>query len=94
MKKLLSVLFVLTLAAAFAFAGGSKDTGSQSAAQPAAQSAPQPHTISVGGSTSVTPLMELFQAAYEKANSHIKITISGTGSVDGIKGAGEGTYEI
>ena len=94
MKKLLSVLFALSLVSAFAFAGGSKDTGSQPAAQPAAQSAPQPHTISVGGSTSVTPLMELFQADYEKANSHIKITISGTGSGDGIKGAGEGTYEI
>ena len=56
--------------------------------------AAQSHTISVGGSTSVTPLMEMFQADYEKANSNVKITISGTGSGDGIKGAGEGTYEI
>jgi len=54
----------------------------------------QAHTISVGGSTSVTPLMELFQAEYEKANSNIKITISSTGSGDGIKGATAGTYEI
>jgi len=54
----------------------------------------QNHTISVGGSTSVTPLMELFQADYEKSHSGIKITISGTGSGDGIKGAGEGTYAI
>ena len=54
----------------------------------------QNHTISVGGSTSVTPLMELFQADYEKSHSNIKITISGTGSGDGIKGAGEGTYTI
>jgi phosphate transport system substrate-binding protein len=38
--------------------------------------------------------MELFQADYEKSHSNIKITISGTGSGDGIKGAGEGTYEI
>jgi phosphate transport system substrate-binding protein len=38
--------------------------------------------------------MELFQADYEKAHSNVKITISGTGSGDGIKGASEGTYEI
>jgi phosphate transport system substrate-binding protein len=87
MKKLLSAVLVLVLATAFAFAGGGKEV------QPAAQTA-QPHTISVGGSTSVTPLMELFQAEYEKAHSGVKITISGTGSGDGIKGAGEGTYEI
>jgi len=101
MKKIMSIAVILILAAGFAFAGGGKDTSSQSGSQqggsqPAAASvsAPQSHTISVGGSTSVTPLMELFQADYEKANSHIKITISGTGSGDGIKGAGEGTYEI
>jgi len=93
MKKLLGTLLVLVLAAGFVFAGGKKDTGSQQlmASQSAA---PQAHTISVGGSTSVTPLMELFQTDYEKANPNIKITISGTGSGDGIKGAGEGTYEI
>jgi len=88
MKKLISFLLVCTLAAAFAFAGGSRNNSSTAASQS------QSHTISVGGSTSVTPLMELFQADYEKANAGIKITISGTGSGDGIKGAGEGTYEI
>jgi phosphate transport system substrate-binding protein len=91
MKKLFCILLALFLAAGFAFAGGGKE---QAAAQPASQPAAAPHTISVGGSTSVTPLMELFQADYEKANAGIKITISGTGSGDGIKGAGEGTYEI
>jgi phosphate transport system substrate-binding protein len=90
MKKITSVLSVLALTAGLAFAGGSRAADPQPAAQPAAQA----HTISVGGSTSVTPLMELFQADYEKANSGVKITISGTGSGDGIKGAGEGTYEI
>ena len=99
MKKLLYVLLIMTLAAAFVFAGGSKDEAAPAAAPAAAQSAASPsaaapHTIPVGGSTSVTPLMELFQAEYEKANSRVKITISGTGSGDGIKGAGEGTYEI
>ena len=90
---------VLALAGGFTFAGGNKDSAAQTAPQPAvAQAAPQPatqsHTISVGGSTSVTPLMELFQADYEKSHSNVKITISGTGSGDGIKGATEGTYEI
>ena len=86
MKKMLIGFLTLVLSAGFIFAGGNKD-----ASQPASA---QPYTISVGGSTSVTPLMELFQAEYEKAHTNVKITISGTGSGDGIKGAGEGTYEI
>jgi phosphate transport system substrate-binding protein len=47
-----------------------------------------PYTIEVGGSTSVTPLMELLAAEYNKANSHIKVNINGTGSGDGINNAG------
>jgi len=47
-----------------------------------------PYTIEVGGSTSVTPLMELLAAEYQKSNSHIKININGTGSGDGINNAG------
>jgi phosphate transport system substrate-binding protein len=50
--------------------------------------------IAVGGSTSVSPLMELFKAEYEKANKKVKITISATGSGDGIKGVPAGTCEI
>ena len=87
MKKFLCFFAAFALIAGFAFAGGGKDNTPQPAAV-------QSHTISVGGSTSVTPLMELFQADYEKAHNNVKITISGTGSGDGIKGAGEGTYEI
>ena len=88
MKKFLCILLAFALTAGLAFAGG----GSQSSAQTASQA--QPHTIAVGGSTSVTPLMELFQADYEKAHSNVKITISGTGSGDGITGTDNGTYEI
>ena len=84
MKKFFTVIAVLLMVVGLVFTGCNK-----AKPQPAAQS----HIISVGGSTSVTPLMELFQAEYEKANN-VKITISGTGSGDGIKGAGEGTYEI
>ncbi|MCL2230340.1 MAG: phosphate ABC transporter substrate-binding protein [Treponema sp.] len=48
----------------------------------------QPYTIEIGGSTSVTPLMELFKEEYERLNPHIKININGTGSGDGIRNAG------
>ncbi|MCL2092698.1 MAG: phosphate ABC transporter substrate-binding protein [Treponema sp.] len=51
-------------------------------------------TISVGGSTSVTPLMELFQAEYSRLHPNVNITISGTGSGDGITGSASGMYDI
>jgi len=83
MKRILNVLLLLTIGAAFAFAGGGSQRGSQAAA-----------TISVGGSTSVTPLMELFQAEYARLNPNVTITISGTGSGDGITGSASGIYDI
>jgi phosphate transport system substrate-binding protein len=46
------------------------------------------YTIEVGGSTSVTPLMELLAAEYAKVKPNIKININGTGSGDGINNAG------
>jgi len=52
-----------------------------------------PYTIEIGGSTSVTPLMELLAAEYQKLNTHIKININGTGSGDGINNAGA-LYQI
>ena len=39
--------------------------------------AAQPYTIEVGGSTSVTPLMELFAHEYEKVKPNIKVNING-----------------
>jgi phosphate transport system substrate-binding protein len=87
MKKLLCVFSVLLLTAGFVFAFGNSDDPKP------AQSA-VPYTISIGGSTSVNPLLELLIADYEKAHSNIKFTISATGSGDGIKGAGAGTYEL
>jgi phosphate transport system substrate-binding protein len=56
-------------------------------AEPAATAEAAPYTIEVGGSTSVTPLMELLAAEYQKAKPNIKININGTGSGDGIKNA-------
>jgi phosphate transport system substrate-binding protein len=54
----------------------------------------QTRTISVGGSTSVHPLMEMLVEAYGKANSNTRFNISATGSGDGIKGVPAGTCEI
>jgi len=87
MKKFGFVLSVMILAAGIAFVGCNKNT-QQLSVQPAA------YTISIGGSTSVNPLMELLIAEYEKAHSNVKFTVSATGSGDGIKGTAAGTYEI
>jgi phosphate transport system substrate-binding protein len=46
------------------------------------------YTIEVGGSTSVTPLMELLAEEYSKTKPNIKVNINGTGSGDGINNAG------
>ncbi|MDR0442220.1 MAG: phosphate ABC transporter substrate-binding protein [Treponema sp.] len=86
--KIIAVLMgVLVLTGAFA--GGNKDTGSSASAAPSTA----PYTIEVGGSTSVTPLMEQLAAEYQKAKPHIKVNINGTGSGDGIKNAGS-LYQI
>jgi phosphate transport system substrate-binding protein len=83
--KLIAVLMgALVLTGAFA-GGGTQTTVSQQG--------PAPYTIEVGGSTSVTPLMELFAAEYQKLNPHIKVNINGTGSGDGITNAGV-NYQI
>jgi phosphate transport system substrate-binding protein len=86
MRKIMSVLVVLVLVASFGFAMGTKEDTSQAGSQV--------YTISVGGSTSVNPLMELFVAEYGKAHSNIKFNVSATGSGDGIKGVPAGTCEI
>ena len=52
-----------------------------------------PYTIEVGGSTSVTPLMELFAEAYAKAKPNVRVNINPTGSGDGINNAGR-VYQI
>jgi len=81
MKSKLIVVLMGALILTSAFAGGGKDSGSSSAAA-------APYTIEVGGSTSVTPLMELLAEEYQKVKTHIKVNINGTGSGDGIKNAG------
>jgi phosphate transport system substrate-binding protein len=78
--KVIAVLMGTLLVLTSAFAGGNKETVSLQG--------PAPYTIEVGGSTSVTPLMELLADEYQKQNSHIKVNINGTGSGDGINNAG------
>ena len=80
MKKIaITVLLGFMAMALFATGGRDDNTGSAAAA---------PYTIEVGGSTSVTPLMERFADEYQKLHPHIKVNINGTGSGDGINNAG------
>jgi len=80
MKRIVIAIMAGSLALSSLFAGGSGDTSPGTSQSP--------YTIEVGGSTSVTPLMELFAEEYQKAKPHIKVNINGTGSGDGIKNAG------
>lgn len=76
----LMTLFVLTNT----FAGGGGDSSGEGSA---------PYTIEVGGSTSVTPLMEMFSAEYAKVKPNVRVNINGTGSGDGINNTGA-LYQI
>ncbi len=50
--------------------------------------------LSIGGSTSVYPLMEKLAEAYKQRNPNVTINIEGIGSSAGVKGAIDGTFEI
>lgn len=51
-------------------------------------------TIVVGGSTSVTPVMEKLAEAYEGLNSGVSVEIQSTGSSAGMTGTIEGSLDI
>lgn len=51
-------------------------------------------TIKVAGSTSVTPLMEKLQEAYNELNPNVTFEMQSNGSSQGIKAAIDGSYEI
>jgi phosphate transport system substrate-binding protein len=92
MKKLSIALMLTVVSFACVFAGGSNDRNeSGGTAVPA--SAPAPYTVTVAGSTSVSPLMELLIAEYAKVRGHVKFNISATGSGDGIKAVPAETAE-
>ena len=51
-------------------------------------------TISMAGSTTVQPLAEDFEDAYEAIDDTVDITVAGGGSSVGVESAGEGTVDI
>jgi len=67
-KIIAMLMAALVLPCAFAGGGGEKSTSTA------------PYTIEVGGSTSVTPLMEMFAHEYAKIKPNVKVNINGTGS--------------
>jgi len=79
--KLIAIFIAIFVLAAACKKDSNAGTGNQ------ARSA-APYTVEVGGSTSVTPLMEMFAEEYHKTLPHIKININGTGSGDGINNTG------
>ncbi len=50
--------------------------------------------ITVGGSTSVAPLVEEMKDAYEELNPEVTVEIQALGSTAGMTGAMEGTFDI
>ncbi|MDR2134066.1 MAG: phosphate ABC transporter substrate-binding protein [Treponema sp.] len=90
MKIISTAFFVGILALAPLFAGASKDQGGSGGAGSSAA----PHTVTVAGSTSVNPLMELLTADYRKQHGNVSFNISATGSGDGIKAVPAETAEI
>jgi len=80
--KIIAILMTVLVLAA----GCSRSSGSQSRAD-------EPYTIEIGGSTSVTPLMEMLAAQYANVKPNVKVNINGTGSGDGITNTGI-TYQI
>ncbi|MDR2258445.1 MAG: phosphate ABC transporter substrate-binding protein [Treponema sp.] len=89
MKRVSSALVLLGICSlAPLFAGASKDQGGSGGAQAV------PYTVTVAGSTSVNPLMELLTADYRKQRTNVSFNISATGSGDGIKAVPAETAEI
>ncbi|MDR2796382.1 MAG: phosphate ABC transporter substrate-binding protein [Spirochaetaceae bacterium] len=91
MKKITATFVLICTALGAAYATGEKEAGGGASGTSSAAAA---YTIEIGGSTSVSPLMELLAAAYSKLHSNVRININGTGSSDGIKAAAAGTSEV
>ncbi len=51
-------------------------------------------TLAIGGSTSVSPLMEKLAESYIQRNPNVTINIESLGSSAGVKGSIEGTFDI
>jgi len=85
----MKIKFIVVLLAVLVLTGACKKGASGNAES----RTNEPYTIEVGGSTSVTPLMELLAEEYHNLKPNIKVNINGTGSGDGINNAGE-LYQI
>jgi phosphate transport system substrate-binding protein len=90
MKTPLVLVLLGTITLSPLFAGGRGETPSGSGGTAGAA----PYTVTVAGSTSVNPLMELLVADYARVRSNVKFNISATGSGDGIKAVPAETAEI
>jgi phosphate transport system substrate-binding protein len=86
MKKISVVLLLMCVFLGSVFAGAEKEQGGAAG--------PAPYTVTVAGSTSVSPLMELLIAEYRKQHSNVSFNVSATGSGDGIKAVPAETAEI
>jgi phosphate transport system substrate-binding protein len=84
LKSLSALLFLGLISLPSLFAKGAEDTSGSAAA----------YTVTVAGSTSVNPLMELLTADYRKQHGNVSFNISATGSGDGIKAVPAETAEI
>ena len=51
-------------------------------------------SITIGGSTTVQPLAEMWAEAYKAKDSNVEIAVQGGGSSAGVKGAAEGVLDI
>lgn len=96
-KKILVILTIAILVLAFVGCSSNDSATNQVTStdnQKASGSEKESVTISVVGSTSVTPAIEMIAAAYEEQNDHIKIDIQGIGSTAGVNAANDGTANI
>lgn len=58
------------------------------------ESTNQSGTVKVGGSSSVTPVMEKLKEAYVKLNPNVTVDVQQSDSSNGMKGAIDGIYDI
>jgi len=88
------IIILLAVAAIAIGLTGCGNNESTDTSQEASGSVKNDITISVVGSTSVTPALELIATAYEKKNPNIRVDIQGIGSTAGVNAANDGTADI
>lgn len=91
MKKVTSLLLVLTLLTAAALVGGCDSKGSS---QSGAGSKGAKGTLTVAGSTSVQPFSEVLAEDFMAENPNAKINVQGGGSSQGIAAVQSGAADI